>query len=119
MFIDVKRKQTPSKLSILYWYALALLLCLATDCATPIGVRCVEPRIAYQSLTANILSAERPSSFSARELMNLNLYQLFEVEPEKQPFNPGASGNHSRNQTDSVRARKGINGTAGQRLDLE
>jgi hypothetical protein len=83
MFFDVKRRQTPSKLSILYWCALPLLLCLATGCATPIGVRYVEPRIAYQSLTANILSAERPSSFSARELMNLNLYQLFEDEPEK------------------------------------
>ena len=83
MFIDVKRKQTSSKLSILYWYALALLLCLATGCATPIGVNYVDHRIAYQSLTANILSAERPSSFSARELMNLNLYQRFEDEPEK------------------------------------
>jgi hypothetical protein len=83
MFFHVKRKQTLAKLSILYWYALALLLCLATGCATPIGVHYVEPRIAYQSLTANILSAERPSSFSARELMNLNLYQLFEDEPEK------------------------------------
>lgn len=83
MFIDVKRKQTSSKLSILYWYALALLLCLATGCATPIGVNYVDQRIAYQSLTANILSAERPSSFSARELMNANLYQRFEDEPEK------------------------------------
>jgi pimeloyl-ACP methyl ester carboxylesterase len=62
--------------------ALALTLILS-GCATPIGVNYVEPRIAYQSLTANILSAERPSSFSARELMNLNLYQLFEDGPEK------------------------------------
>ncbi len=83
MFIDVKRKQTSSKLSIFYCYALALLLCLVTGCATPIGVNYVDHRIAYQSLTANILSAERPSSFSARELMNLNLYQRFEDEPEK------------------------------------
>jgi hypothetical protein len=83
MFIDVKRKQTSFKPSILYWYALALLLCLATGCATPIGVNYVDQRIAYQSLTANILSAERPSSFSARELMNANLYQRFEDEPEK------------------------------------
>jgi hypothetical protein len=52
-------------------------------CATPIGVRYVEPRIAYHSLTANVLSAERPSSFSARELINLNLYERFEEEPEK------------------------------------
>jgi len=31
--------------------------------------------IAYNSLTANVLSADSPSSFSARLLMNLNAYQ--------------------------------------------
>jgi hypothetical protein len=66
----------------LFCCALALLL-LAAGCATPIGVNYVDQRIAYRSLTANILSAERPSSFSARELMNLDLYQRFEDEPEK------------------------------------
>jgi hypothetical protein len=68
---------------ILFGYSLALLLLAATGCATPIGVHYVDPRVAYQSLTANVLSAERPSSFSARELMNLNLYQRFVDEPEK------------------------------------
>ena len=63
-------------------FALALIL-LASGCATPIGVNYVDQHIAYQSITANILSADRPSSFSARELMNLNLYQRFEDEPEK------------------------------------
>src|SRR5438046_1618890 len=61
----------------------ALALLLLAGCATPIGVQYVDQRTGYQSLTANILSAERPSSFSARELMNLNLYQRFEDEPEK------------------------------------
>ena len=56
---------------------------IAPGCATPIGVRYVEPRVAYHSLTANVLSAERPSSFSARELMNLNQYERFNEEPEK------------------------------------
>ena len=56
---------------------------IAPGCATPIGVRYVEPRVAYHSLTANVLSAERPSSFSARELMNLNQYERFKDEPEK------------------------------------
>ncbi|MGH7930076.1 MAG: esterase/lipase family protein, partial [Candidatus Binatia bacterium] len=62
-----------------------LVLCglIASGCATPIGVRYVEPRIAYHSLTANVLSAERPSSFSARELINLNLYERFDDEPVK------------------------------------
>jgi len=63
-------------------FALALIL-LASGCATPIGINYVDQHIAYQSITANILSADRPSSFSARELMNLNLYQRFEDEPEK------------------------------------
>jgi hypothetical protein len=68
----------------IYCLALAIgIALLLSGCATPIGVRYVEPRIAYHSLTANVLSAERPSSFSARELMNLNLYERFEEEPQK------------------------------------
>src|SRR6185503_12871077 len=59
------------------------LALIASGCATPIGVRYVEPRVAYQSLTANVLSADQPSSFSARELMNLNLYERFDEDPEK------------------------------------
>jgi pimeloyl-ACP methyl ester carboxylesterase len=62
--------------------ALAIAL-VSSSCATPIGVRYVEPRVAYHTLTANVLSAERPSSFSARELMNLNLYERFNEDPEK------------------------------------
>jgi hypothetical protein len=63
-------------------YALGLMLVIS-GCATPIGVRYVEPTVVYHLLTANVLSAERPSSFSARELINLNFYQRFEDEPEK------------------------------------
>ena len=58
------------------------LALIALGCATPIGVNYVDRSVAYQSLTANVLSAERPSSFSARELMNLNLYQRFEDDPQ-------------------------------------
>ena len=46
------------------------LLCFAVRCATPIGVSYVDRRGAYHSLTTNALSAERISSFSARELIN-------------------------------------------------
>jgi hypothetical protein len=62
--------------------ALATAL-ISSGCATPIGVRHVERRVAYQSLTANVLSAERPSSFTSRELANLNLYQRFDDEPKE------------------------------------
>jgi pimeloyl-ACP methyl ester carboxylesterase len=58
-------------------------LCFAAGCATPIGVNHVERSVAYHSLTANAISAERASSFSARELINSNLYQEFEDNPQK------------------------------------
>ena len=65
-------------------WALSLgILALVAGCATPIGVNYVDRRVAYQSLTANAISAEKPSSFSARELMNRNLYQRFEEDPAK------------------------------------
>ena len=60
---------------------LGVFALMASACATPIGVNYVDRSVAYHSLTANVLSAERPSSFSARQLMNLNLYQRFEDDP--------------------------------------
>ena len=75
-----RRLQARSKWFDLIVLAIALI---STACATPIGVRYVEPRVVYHSFTANVLSAERPSSFSARELINLNVYERFEDEPEK------------------------------------
>jgi hypothetical protein len=65
------------------FYCALVLIFLTTGCATPIGVNYVDPSIGYQSLTANILSEDKPSSFSARELMNLNLYQIYQDDPEK------------------------------------
>jgi hypothetical protein len=58
--------------------AMALIV---PGCAPPMGVNYVDRTVAYHSLTANVLSTEQPSSFSARELMNLNLYQRFEEDP--------------------------------------
>ena len=57
------------------------LVLIAWGCATPIGVHYVDRSVAYDSLTGNVLSTERPSSFSARELVNLNLYLRFEEDP--------------------------------------
>src|SRR5262245_45387042 len=62
---------------------LGLFALIAWGCATPIGVGYVDRTVAYRSLTANVLSAEKLSSFSARQLMNLNLYQRFEEDPVK------------------------------------
>ena len=67
------------------WSTMASLIAglalIASACATPIGVDYVDRSVAYHSLTANVLSDEKPSSFSARELVNLNLYQRFEEDP--------------------------------------
>ena len=65
------------------WCGFSILICLLSACATPIGVNHVDRRVAYQSLTANVLSTEKISSFSARELINFNLYQEFEDNPQK------------------------------------
>ena len=62
---------------IVRFTALYLLAGFLAGCATPIGVNYVDRRVAYQSLTANAISAERASSFSSRELINSNLYQEF------------------------------------------
>jgi pimeloyl-ACP methyl ester carboxylesterase len=62
---------------------LAALLFIVTACATPIGITRVDPRTAQRSLTANALSADKPSSFSMRELLNRNLYDRFDQDPVK------------------------------------
>ena len=57
------------------------LVLIVSGCAAPIGVHYVDRSVAYHSLAGNVLSRERPSSFSARELVNLNLYLRFEEDP--------------------------------------
>jgi len=56
---------------------------MASACATPIGVTRVDPRTAQYELTANALNTDKPSSFSARELLNLDLYELFQDYPKE------------------------------------
>jgi hypothetical protein len=68
---------------IVRFTALYLLAGFLAGCATPIGVNHVDRRVAYHTLTANAISAERASSFSSRELINFNLYQEFEDNPQK------------------------------------
>jgi triacylglycerol esterase/lipase EstA (alpha/beta hydrolase family) len=55
---------------------------IASACATPIGVTRVDPRTAQYELTANALNTDKPSSFSSRQLLNLDLYELFNEDPK-------------------------------------
>jgi pimeloyl-ACP methyl ester carboxylesterase len=52
-------------------------------CATPIGVTRVDPRAAQYELNASALTSPKPSAFSARELLNLNLYELYDDDPKE------------------------------------
>src|SRR5262245_246373 len=71
--------QLAKRLTLAGWWGVLMLI--GAGCATPIGVNYVDRSVAYHSLTANVLSTESPSSFSARELMNRNLYQRFDEDP--------------------------------------
>src|SRR5207247_7316589 len=75
----------PSSRRPLKWFTLIALATalIGSGCATPIGVRYVQPRIAYHSFAANVLSADKPSSFSSRALIDLNLSQRFAEDPQK------------------------------------
>jgi hypothetical protein len=64
---------------VLIAYAVVAL----AGCVTPIGVTRVDPRTAQYELTANALNSDRPSSFSARELLNLDLFELFDDNPKE------------------------------------
>ena len=56
---------------------------IASGCVTPIGVTRVDPRTAQYELTANALNTDKPSSFSTRQLLNLDLNELFEENPKE------------------------------------
>jgi pimeloyl-ACP methyl ester carboxylesterase len=81
MKLLTKRVKTIVGLIVVRSFLAASLALMASGCATPIGVNYVDRSVAYHSLTANVLSTESPSSFSARELMNRNLYQRFDEDP--------------------------------------
>jgi len=61
---------------------LAAVLLLACACATPIGVTHVDTQSMYRSLTASVLSADRPSQYSEQLLTRLGLGERFDTDPE-------------------------------------
>jgi len=61
---------------------LVAVLLLACACATPIGVTHVNTQSMYRSLTASVLSADRPSPYSEQLLTRLGLGERFDTDPE-------------------------------------
>jgi hypothetical protein len=62
---------------------LVAVLLLACACATPIGVTHVGTQAMYRSLTASVLSADRPSQYSEQLLTRLGLAERFDKDPER------------------------------------
>ncbi|HVR96624.1 MAG TPA: hypothetical protein VMW27_08425, partial [Thermoanaerobaculia bacterium] len=52
---------------------LVAVLLLASACATPVGVTRVSTQSMYRSLTASVLSGDRPSEYSEQLLTRLGL----------------------------------------------
>lgn len=81
MFIrEQKNKVIPA--SDLSAFALLLLVCLAAGCASPIGVVRGTTQETYYNLTANVLSAGEPSSWSKQVLQRSNLMERYDDDPE-------------------------------------
>ena len=59
--------------------AQVLVLCLG--CATPIGVRRVDPREVYRTNTESVLTSETPSVGSRQVLLRLGLFERFQRNP--------------------------------------
>lgn len=60
----------------------SLLIVVAGGCATPIGVVHLNTQEVYRTLTASVLSTGEPSDWSKQVLQQLNLYRLFDQDPE-------------------------------------
>jgi hypothetical protein len=65
----------------LYLIALFASLVLVTACATPIGVVRGTTQEMHYSLTANVLSAGEPSTWSKQVLHRMNLTERFNADP--------------------------------------
>ena len=63
-------------------FALPVLFFVVSGCATPIGVVRGTTQESHYALTANVLTAGRPSSWSTQVLQRNNLFERFEADPE-------------------------------------
>ena len=79
-----KRMSAWPRVALALWRSspLVVVLLLACACATPIGVTHVDTQSMYRSLTASVLSADRPSPYSEQLLTRLGLGERFDTDPE-------------------------------------
>jgi pimeloyl-ACP methyl ester carboxylesterase len=58
-------------------------LVFTTGCATPVGVKKLDPKAVQRTLTANVLTSDTVSPFTAQILNRFGLAEEFQHEPEK------------------------------------
>ncbi|MEE8580334.1 MAG: hypothetical protein V3T33_01990, partial [Myxococcota bacterium] len=61
----------------------AVFVAILVGCATPVGVKRMSARAVHHTLTANALSSDEPSTFSAQLLQRVGLRERFQQEPEE------------------------------------
>jgi hypothetical protein len=64
------------------WLILMLFTQVLACASTPVGVRRVSARDVHRALTANVLTAGEPSSASTQILNHLDLFDLYEDDPD-------------------------------------
>jgi pimeloyl-ACP methyl ester carboxylesterase len=84
MCVGTKKQQAPFLYDFVrsLYCALLLLLWFAAGCVTPIGVTRASTQDTYYALTANVLSAGEPSSWSNQVLHRSNLKEKYDDDPE-------------------------------------
>src|SRR5208282_747956 len=80
---DFEQMLASSKRAIVNWtVAFAFIVLFASGCATPVGVTRLDEQAAHRELSANVLSAGRPSAYSTQILERTALSERFKNDPE-------------------------------------
>jgi hypothetical protein len=61
---------------------LAIIVFFASGCATPVGVSRLDEQAAHRELNANVLTANKPSSYATQILERTALSHRYQTEPE-------------------------------------
>ena len=77
----MRRFSVPWKLAA--FFSLAIILFVLAGCATPVGVRQLDPKQVQRNLTANILSSDELSAPTQHILNRSNLSEKFQSQPEE------------------------------------
>ena len=70
-----------SRLGTVYFACFCLFLLFLSGCATPVGVKHLDPKQVQRNLTTNILSSDEFSAYTQQILNRSNLSEKFQSQP--------------------------------------